>query len=93
MFMEVIFLFMKVISGACNLYSCLERFFLYIGILIFLLVRSPYKFSETYHNPFWCLEQRYQEEEEQDKRTDKSPNLVFYLSCSTGKHLKTLDNT
>jgi hypothetical protein len=33
-----------------------------IGILIFLLLRSPCKILKLYNNPFWGFEQRYQEE-------------------------------
>ena len=39
------------------------RIFLLIGILIFLLLRSPCKKFKPWDNPFWGFEQRYQEQE------------------------------
>jgi hypothetical protein len=42
-----------------------------MGILIFLLLRSPCKKLKPYNNPFWGFEQGYQE-----KRRRKLPKIV-----------------
>ena len=44
------------------------EFLLLIGILIFMLLRSPCKNLKPYDNPFWGFEQRYEEEEEEKKK-------------------------
>jgi hypothetical protein len=46
------------------------KFFFLIGILIFMLLRSPCKELKTYDNPFWGFEQRYQEQQQQEKKKD-----------------------
>ena len=51
-----------------------------IGILIFLLLRSPCKISEPYDNPFW-----YFSNGGERKRKINLPKIVAYISCSAGR--------
>ena len=50
------------------------KFLLLIGIIIFLLVRSPCKILEPYDNPFWDFSN--------GRESGIIPKKVAYLSCS-----------
>ena len=45
-----------------------------IGILIFMLLRSPCKNVKPYNNLFWGFKQRYQEQEQQERNKKKRKN-------------------
>jgi hypothetical protein len=55
--------------------------FFFIGILIFMLLRSPCKNLKPYDNPFWGFEQRWREEKKIDL-----PKIVAYLSLLCWSH-------
>ena len=59
---------------------------IFLPEFLFILLRSPCKNLKPYDNPFWGLEQRYQEQENKRKQEkEKLPKIVAYLSCSAGR--------
>ena len=65
------------------------QIFLFNGILIFLLLRSPCKISESYDNPFWD----FSNGGEKKMWKIHLPKIVAYLSCSAGRtHLAQTKN-
>ena len=62
------------------------RLFFLIGILIFLLVRSPCKNLKPYDNPFWGFEQRHPEERKISASVDDifGGTRVVFLKIGVG---------
>ena len=59
------------------------QFLLFIGILIFLLLRNPCKISEPYDNPFWGFEQRRREKKKINSAHADEGSMLTVCACFT----------